>query len=169
MEFYWQDFFLWFSFLRASSVLSQTECWVSAREEKAVFLLWGSTETWEVCAHHLMPPPTPPPTTRLFSSLSANSCNCRVVPEPYQREKRRKRLREFQGPIPWEIHTSKHAIYIVSMYCSNAQKTHSTPNVGRSNNSNPFTSCSQRNRTGESEMRQNDAKSKPHLVGKRHL
>lgn len=61
MKFYWQDFFLWFSFLRASSVLGQTEWWVSTREEKAVFLLWGSTETWEVCVHHLMPPPTPPP------------------------------------------------------------------------------------------------------------
>ena len=59
MKFYWQDFFLWFSFLRASSALSQTEWWVSTREEKAVFLLWSSAETWEVCVHHLMPPPTP--------------------------------------------------------------------------------------------------------------
>ena len=59
MKFYWQDFFIWFSFLRASSALSQTEWRVSTREEKAVFLLWSSAETWEVCVHHLMPPPTP--------------------------------------------------------------------------------------------------------------
>lgn len=62
-----------------------------------------------------------------------------------------------------------HAIDTVPMCCLNAQKTHANPNVGKGSNLSPFTSCSPRKETGESERRQHDAKSEPHLVGKRHL
>jgi hypothetical protein len=87
-----------------------------------------------------------------------------------EREKEREReLKMRKANTVKNIHTSTHAIYTVPMGCSNARKMHANPNVGRGSNTDPFTSCSQRKGAGEAEMRQNDAKSKPHLISERHF